>query len=1211
MLRQIRLCPSGCQYWNKAIIARGGQFLAYCSTLAIYLVDLDTFSIHKIISAHEQTISCISWNNLDPSQLASVSTDNSFYLWNVSQDSPIVSMLLTNLVLMMEFNPFNKEEILFLHENGDVKIMNTAAGTLTRKANYAGVRPSILRFHPSINGKFALGCIEGVALSCEMKHDNVKRLEMPKQPSATEDLQWDPLSDKYLLVAFKDGSMVLFDAEEQSILQTFDRQGAGIRSIAWNKAAPGEFFTATDKIAALKLWNVSKKAPVDTIKIGNSGVRQINYLHDRASLICSFKSGSVGVFSIVRKKLEFQTESGHAETIFDVRINPQDKNLLATGSYDGSIKIWDMRTMKNIETLYSDALEFGKFKGVMQTKSVVYGLAWGPGTLIAGCTAKGDVLLFDYAKPVLIHRFKPTIEAPIFRIDWNPLDQSLLAVGTSDNFLIILKLDGQQLSTLKTVRHPHTVYGVSWHPHNENMIATACQDSRVRVYTFSQSAPDQCVELRGHQAKVFNICWNPTFDNILASSSDDRTIGVWDTSSGTLLKRLEGHTHNTRALVWNTEIPWMLITGAWDSLLKVWDIRTGTCMYTANEHHADIYGLCSHPSRPFLFVSASRDTSIRFWSLEDFMSQLELKAIINQDWTELMGAPTLDPAAPVNLSGKGSRDILQKLRECNEIERYQAIVAFFRYRSGEEDFFDMLNYIFNSKGCNPNNQILPIEALCTAKKTRADELEQASGMAYLGSALAKKEDRLIEAAKIHLKLGNLQKYCELMIKLGKWERALAFAPGFCMDYWQNVAQRYAQNLSVNEKEDASAVYLACGKVDKAIHFFQKRKDHSDALLVASSKSTGVFGSIPSEGPRPTGVGQKDVTTLQTITANLAEDFFNSCEPVLSAASHISLQDSEGALTKLLRSHELTYAYILAKLYALPQREILFMLAKKVEKYQDWDLLMKLLEGENELKELFSARLPENLLGEFGFERPEFYCAKGDRALSEGKLKEAIKYLIIGRNASKACLVTVGMFKEYISANQNLSELFEIMEYFAFINLDPVPIKVKAEILAVGSILGAMQSMWKGYTLTHILAITYANLCRHQGLDMPLSPAFNIYISAIIETKQNPAGAKDYIQSLLPSLNPSDVEPMGNILSQLDKATDGQPSLVKNQIKLIGSNLPANNLNAVLPVSIFTRKIIQGPSYIFGKAALGLDEALMWAKVNPFSPMNDGSIINPY
>lgn len=866
--------------------------------------------------------------------------------------------------------------------------------------------------------------------------------------------------------------------------------------------------------------------------------------------------------------------------------------------------------MKNIETLYSDALEFGKFKGIMQTKSVLYGVSWGPGSLIAACSAKGEVLLYDYSKPTLVHRFKPTIEAPIFRIDWSPLDQSLLAVGTSDNYLVILKLENQKLSNFKMIRHPNTVFGISWHPHNENLIATGCQDTRVRIYNMSAQG-DTCVELRGHQAKVFNIVWNPSFDNILASSSDDKTIAIWDTSMGSLLKRLEGHTNNTRAIIFNSELPWMLVSGAWDSMLKVWDIRTGACLYTANEHHADVYGLCSHPARPFLIISSSRDTSIRFWSLEEYVAPLELKMLVSNDWSSLLGAPSLDPSASLVLSGKGSRDILQRLRDCNEVERYQALLTFFRFRSGEDEFFDMLNYIFNKKNCDPNNLILPIEALCTAKRERADELETASGMAFLGSALAKKEDRLMEAAKIHLKLGSIQKYCELQIKLGKWERALAFAPGFCMDYWQNVAQRYAQNLSLNEKEDAAAVFLACGKVDKAIQFYQKRKDHSDALLVAASKSTGVFGPIPSEGPRPAGSGQKDTSTLQSITSNLADEYFNNCEPILSAASHISLEDADGALTKLLRSHELTYALVLARLYLLPQKEISGMLARKLEKLQDWDLAMKLLENEVELKELFSTRIPKDDLVHYGLKSLEEYNSIAEAAYTDGRFKEAVRNFVIARNSTEACGLAVQMFKEYIRNDKDVSELFEVLEFLAYVNLDPVPVKIKAEILAIGAILGAMQSIWKGYSLTHILAITYANLCRHQSLDLPISPSLNIYLSAVIEAKQNSDNSKEYLQSLQDSLNPQDSESMSHIVSQIDKSVKDPHSLVKNQLKLVGSNLPANNLSAVMPVSIFTRKIIQGPSYIFGKVALGLDEALMWAKVNPFSPMNDGSIINPY
>jgi len=35
----------------------------------------------------------------------------------------------------------------------------------------------------------------------------------------------------------------------------------------------------------------------------------------------------------------------------------------------------------------------------------------------------------------------------------------------------------------------------------------------------------------------------------------------------------------------------------------------------------------------------------------------------------------------------------------------------------------------------------------------------------------------------YLKIGEFQSYCECMIQLGKWKKALAFAPEVSYEYW--------------------------------------------------------------------------------------------------------------------------------------------------------------------------------------------------------------------------------------------------------------------------------------------------------------------------------------------------------------------------------------------------------------------------------------------
>lgn len=42
---------------------------------------------------------------------------------------------------------------------------------------------------------------------------------------------------------------------------------------------------------------------------------------------------------------------GHIETIFDCEFAPHDANILATASFDGTIKLWDVATFTCVSTV--------------------------------------------------------------------------------------------------------------------------------------------------------------------------------------------------------------------------------------------------------------------------------------------------------------------------------------------------------------------------------------------------------------------------------------------------------------------------------------------------------------------------------------------------------------------------------------------------------------------------------------------------------------------------------------------------------------------------------------------------------------------------------------------------------------------------------------------------------------------------------------------
>lgn len=43
------------------MIGAGGGKFAYCSTLAVYVYDLETFVLEKLLTGHERTITGLTW----------------------------------------------------------------------------------------------------------------------------------------------------------------------------------------------------------------------------------------------------------------------------------------------------------------------------------------------------------------------------------------------------------------------------------------------------------------------------------------------------------------------------------------------------------------------------------------------------------------------------------------------------------------------------------------------------------------------------------------------------------------------------------------------------------------------------------------------------------------------------------------------------------------------------------------------------------------------------------------------------------------------------------------------------------------------------------------------------------------------------------------------------------------------------------------------
>ncbi|KAK7203321.1 WD40-repeat-containing domain protein [Myxozyma melibiosi] len=72
---------------------------------------------------------------------------------------------------------------------------------------------------------------------------------------------------------------------------------------------------------------------------------------------------------------------------------------------------------------------------------------------------------------------------------------------------------------------------VKWSPYNSNWVASAHEDSKIRVWDIRASQP--FAELAGHSDIINTLEWSATNPNELISGCADQTINVWDVTSTT------------------------------------------------------------------------------------------------------------------------------------------------------------------------------------------------------------------------------------------------------------------------------------------------------------------------------------------------------------------------------------------------------------------------------------------------------------------------------------------------------------------------------------------------------------------------------------------------------------------------------------------------------------------------------------------------------
>ncbi|XP_069349400.1 WD repeat-containing protein 17 isoform X2 [Eulemur rufifrons] len=1224
-VRQVGLLAAGCQPWNKDVCAASGDRFAYCATLAIYIYQLDhrynEFKLHSIMSEHKKTITAISWCPHNPDLFASGSTDNLVIIWNVAEQKVIAKLdSQKGIPASLSWCWNAGDAVAFVSHRGPLFIWTISgpdSGVTVHKEAHSFLSDVCLfRWHTQKKGKVVFGHIDGSLSIFQPGNKNQKHVLRPESLEGTDEedpvtaLEWDPLSTDYLLVANLHYGIRLVDSESLYCITTFNlpSAAASVQCLAWVPSAPGMFITGDSQVGVLRIWNVSKTTPVDNLKLKKTGFHCLHVLnsppkkkfsiqsltknHYTSStseavppptltqnqafslppghVVCCFLDGGVGLYDMGAKKWDFLRDLGHVETIFDCKFKPDDPNLLATASFDGTIKVWDINTLTAVYTSPGN-------------EGVIYSLSWAPGDLncIAGATSRNGAFIWDVQKGKMVQRFNEHGKNGIFCISWSHKDSKRIATCSGDGFCIIRTIDGKVLHKYK---HPAAVFGCDW-------------------------------------------------------SQNNNSVRIWDYTQDACMNVLSGHTAPVRGLMWNTEIPYLLLSGSWDYTIKVWDTREGTCLDTVYDHGADVYGLTCHPSRPFTMASCSRDSTVRLWSLTPLITPLQINVLADRSWEEIIGNTdyAIKQGTPPLLCGKVSRDIRQEIEKLTGNPRVKKLRWFSECLSPPGGSDNLWNLVAVIKGQDdsllPQNYckgILHLKHLIKFRTSEAQELTTVKMSKFGGGiGVPTKEERLKEAAEIHLRLGQIQRYCELMVELGEWDKALSVAPGVSVKYWKKLMQRRADQLIQEDKDDVIPYCIAIGDVKKLANFFMSRGQLKEALLVVQAACEGNMQTIHVSTPKGASysddIYKEDFNELlHEVSEELAEWYFQDGRAVLAACCHLAVDNIELAMAYLIRGNELELAVcvgtVLGESAAPATHYALELLARKCMMIPIWnlaaDLLLMIPDNELHLVKL-CAFYPEciedanDLHEKCKLPTVEECMRLAETACADGNIFETVKYYLLSQEPEKALPVGIDFVKEHISSsNWTLDTIYPVLDLLSYIRTEKLLLHTctvaRNELLVLCGYIGALLAIRKQYqSIVPALYEYTSQLLKRREVSVPLKIE---QLSAELDAWR--ACTQSTYESLEDSpYTPSDSQRMvySTLLRRL-KEESLQRIIGPDYVT--GSNLPSHS---DIHISCLTGLKIQGPVFFLedGKSAISLNDALMWAKVNPFSPLGTGIRLNPF
>lgn len=374
----------------------------------------------------------------------------------------------------------------------------------------------------------------------------------------------------------RDRSVKLWDAATGKLLRTLSAHRDAVLSVAF--AADGATLYSGSRDGTVRAWEAASGRLVGTFSPGppltaGTGVNAIaaQPVKGTDGITTLLMARAVGPANVVQLGRAggapgeaIPPLAGHLKTVRVLAFSPDGK-LLASGSDDGVVKLWDAEDGSLQRSLKGYAMPVTTIAFSADSKQMLTG------------SEDGIAKVWDLESGK--ERQELQMNRPgdgVFAVAFSPDGATAVTGGhggrTGRDFLMVWNVPAGKASRT-AAGHEAPVTAVAFAPDGRSFV-TGARDHTLRVWATPGGEPRAV----GKSERVASVACDPA-GGVLASAGADGTVRLWDTHTGALIRTLTGHTGRVLSVAFAADGQ-TLASGGVDKSVRLWNPRTGAAGLT-------------------------------------------------------------------------------------------------------------------------------------------------------------------------------------------------------------------------------------------------------------------------------------------------------------------------------------------------------------------------------------------------------------------------------------------------------------------------------------------------------------------------------------------------------------------------------------------------------------------------------------------------------